>query len=495
LNRLAQLPLLLIAALIVLPVLAVVASVLQVNAESAQILAEMASTVLPQYALTSIALCIMVALGVGLLGAATACAVTLFDFPGRKTFEWALLLPIAMPAYVVAYAYTDFLQYAGPAQTFIRSALGVQGRVLPEVRSLGGAVLVFVVTLYPYVYLLARAALAERATLLMEAARLLGAPLKRRIKTIALPLARPAIAAGIALALMETLADFGVSSYFGIQTFTAGIYKAWLAMDNRIAAGQLATALLVIVAVLLKIERHAQKRMRFASSKGARAGSAEARPVALLGKRLLAAWLVCGTPVLLGFVLPVLFMLRPLMDGWHSVDAPLPWAAFGAWAFNSVKLAAIAALLAVGMALVMAFTVRRSPNLLTRGVVHIAGMGYAVPGAVIVVGLLIPVGALQAAQPTWGVGYVVTATVLGVVWAYLVRFCAVALQSIQSGYSRVPLSMDDSARTLGVTGFALMRRVHWPLLRRSTLVATLLVFVDVMKELPATLVSITIRWR
>jgi iron(III) transport system permease protein len=487
-HRLAQLPLLLVAALIVLPVLAVLAAALQVNADSLQILQEMAATVLPQYALTSIVLCVMVALGVGLLGSATACAVTLFDFKGRKVFEWLLLLPLAMPAYVVAYAYTDFLQYAGPAQSLIRSSLGLQGRVLPEVRSLGGAVLVFVVTLYPYVYLLARAALAERATLLMEAARLLGAPLKRRITTIALPLARPAIAAGVALALMETLADFGVSSYFGIQTFTAGIYKAWLAMDNRIAAAQLATALLVIVAVLLKIERHAQKRMRFASSKGARAGSAEARPVALRGKRLLAAWLVCGTPVLLGFVLPVLFMLRPLMQGLHSADAPLPWAAFGAWAFNSVKLAGIASVLAVGMALAMAFTVRRSPNVLTRGVVQLAGMGYAVPGAVIVVGLLIPVGALQAAQPTWGVGYLVTATVLGVVWAYLVRFSAVALQSIQSGYSRVPLSMDDSARTLGVTGFALMRRVHWPLLRRSTLVATLLVFVDVMKELPATLV-------
>jgi iron(III) transport system permease protein len=487
-NRLARPLLLLIAALIVLPVLAVLASVLQWNAQSAQILAQMASTVLPRYALTSIVLCLLVALGVGLLGAATACAVTLFDFKGRQTLEWALLLPLAMPAYVVAYAYTDFLQYAGPAQSWLRHTLGLQGRVLPEVRSLGGAVLVFVVTLYPYVYLLARAALAERATHLMEAARLLGAPLKRRIKTVALPLARPAIAAGVALALMETLADFGVSSYFGIQTFTAGIYKAWLAMDNRIAAAQLAVSLLVIVAVLLKIERHAQKRMRFAASKGARAGSAEARPVALQGQRLYLAWLVCGTPVLLGFVLPVLFMLRPLVDGWGSADAPLPWAAFGAWAFNSIKLATIAAVLAVGLALAMAFVARRSPSVLSRSVVHIAGMGYAIPGAVIVVGLLIPVGALQAAQPTWGVGYVVTATVMGVVWAYLVRFSAVALQSIQSGYSRVPLSMDDSARTLGVTGFALLRRVHWPLLRRSTLAATLLVFVDVMKELPATLV-------
>jgi iron(III) transport system permease protein len=255
LKRLTQIPLLLFATLIVMPVLAVLASVLQPNVVSTQILVEMASTVLPQYAFTSIALCLMVAVGVGLLGSATACAVTLFDFKGRKVWEWALLLPLAMPAYVVAYAYTDFLQYAGPAQTWLRSTLGVQGRVLPEVRSLGGAVLVFVVTLYPYVYLLARAALAERATHLMEAARLLGAPLKRRIKTIALPLARPAIAAGIALALMETLADYGVSSYFGIQTFTAGIYKAWLSMDNRIAAAQLAVVLLVIVAALLKLER------------------------------------------------------------------------------------------------------------------------------------------------------------------------------------------------------------------------------------------------
>jgi iron(III) transport system permease protein len=486
-NRLVQLPLLLIAALIVLPVLAVLASVLQWNAASAQILREMASTVLPQYAMTSIALCAMVAVGVGLMGSATACAVTLFEFKGRRVFEWALLLPIAMPAYVVAYAYTDFLQFAGPAQNFIRNTLHVQGRVLPEVRSLGGAVLVFVVTLYPYVYLLARAALAERATHLMEAARMLGAPLKRRIKTVALPLARPAVAAGVALALMETLADFGVSSYFGIQTFTAGIYKAWLSMDNRIAAAQLAVLLLMVVAVLLKIERHAQKRMRFTTGKGTRT-NAEARPVPLLGKRLLAAWLVCGIPVLLGFVLPVLFMLRPLAEGWRSADAPLPWASFGAWAFNSVKLASMASVLAVAMALCMAFVARRTPNVLSRGVLHIAGMGYAVPGAVIVVGLLIPVGALQAAQPAWGVGYVVTATVIGVVWAYLVRFSAVALQSIQSGYTRVPLSYDDSARTLGVTGFALLRRVHWPLLRRSTMVASLLVFVDVMKELPATLV-------
>ena len=490
--RFLQLPLLLIACIVLLPILAVLAAVLQWNDVSAQILQEMASTVLPQYAITSIALCAMVAAGTAVLGSATACAVTLFDFYGRKFFQWALLLPIAMPAYVVAYAYTDFLQYSGPAQAAIRAATGLQGRMLPEVRSLGGAVLVFVVTLYPYVYLLARASLLERAAHLMEAARMLGAPLKRRIRTVALPLARPAVAAGVALALMETLADFGVSSYFGIQTFTAGIYKAWLSMDNRIAAAQLACVLLVFVAVLLKIERRAQKLRRFAALKGARGDSAEARRVVLTGKRAWQAQLVCALPVLLGFVLPVLFMLRPLVSGWQSTDAPLPWASFGQWALNSLKLGAIAALLAVGFAMVLAFAARRAPtrsaSRFTHAVLHIAGLGYAVPGAVIVVGLLIPVGWLQAAQPTWGVGYVLTATVLGVVWAYLVRFCAVALQSVQSGYSRIPLSMDETARTLGVSGFALLRRVHWPLLRRSTLVAGLLVFVDVMKELPATLV-------
>ena len=483
-----RLLLVLVACVVLLPILAVLATLLQWNDVSAQILGEMTRTVLPQYAMTSIALCVMVAAGVAVVGIATACTVTLFDFPGRKIFQWALLLPIAMPAYVVAYAYTDFLQYSGPAQDAIRAATGLQGRVLPEVRSLGGAVLVFVVTLYPYVYLLVRGALLERAAHLMEAARLLGAPLKRRICTVALPLARPAVAAGVALALMETLADFGVSSYFGIQTFTAGIYKAWLSMDNRIAAAQLACVLLLLVAVLLKIERNAQKARRFSALKGARGDSVEARRVVATGGRALQLQLVCMLPVLLGFVLPVLFMLRPLISGWQSLDAPLPWASFGQWTFNSLKLGAIAALLAVGFALALAFTARSSASRLTHTVQHIAGMGYAVPGAVIVVGLLIPVGWLQAAQPDWGVGYILTATVLGVVWAYLVRFCAVALQSVQSGYSRIPLSMDDTARTLGVTGFALMRRVHWPLLRRSTLVAGLLVFVDVMKELPATLV-------
>jgi iron(III) transport system permease protein len=356
--------------------------------------------------------------------------------------------------------------------------------MFPEVRSVSGAVCIFTVTLYPYVYLLARTALGERAAHLMEAARLMGAPMWRRLTEVALPLARPAVAAGIALALMETLADFGVSSYFGIQTFTAGIYKAWLSMDDRVAAAQLATMLLAWVALLLGLEQRAQKRMRFSVTKGARAGSLEARAVPLHGRAAWLAVVVCAVPVVLGFVLPVVFMLRPLwLDG---VD--LPWSRFAGWAFNSVRLATITALLAVALALGLAFSVRRSTHWMPRLAAQLAGLGYAIPGAVVVVGLLLPVAWLQQVLPQLQAGYWITATVLGVVWAYLVRFCAVALQSLQSGYARIPTSMDDSARMLGASDADVLIRIHWPMLKRSTFAALLLVFVDTMKELPATLV-------
>ncbi|WP_114970020.1 ABC transporter permease [Rhodoferax ferrireducens] len=482
-----QLLLLTLTVAFMLPVVAVFASWLpwgDSGAAAAQILQEMSGTVLPDYVWTTVRLCLMVAVGVVLTGLSTAAVVTMFDFPGRRVFEWALLLPLAMPAYVVAYAYTDFLQFGGPLQTFVRNALGVEGRVFPEIRSLGGAAWVFTFSLYPYVYLLARTALGERAAHLMEAARLLGAPMRRRILEVALPLARPAVAAGAALALMETLADFGVSSYFGIQTFTAGIYKAWLSMDNRIAAAQLATMLLLLVAMLLFLEHRAQKRMRFSAARGGRAGAMDARPLMLQGRAKWLAWGVCGAPVLIGFVLPVLFMLRPLVADWSV----LSWTQFLGWSMNSLRLGAISALLAVGLALVLAFNLRRRPDLPTRLAAQLVGLGYAVPGAVIVVGLLLPVGWLQSVAPQSSVGYVLTATSLGLIWAYLVRFCAVALQSLQSGYARIPASFDDSARMLGTRDMALMRRVHWPLLKRSTAAAALLVFVDVMKELPATLV-------
>jgi iron(III) transport system permease protein len=472
------------ALLISLPVLALISSWLEWNAVSAQVLSELSQTVLPDYLLTSLLLCAGVAVGVTVLGLSAAAAVTLFRFPGYRFFEWALLLPMAMPAYVVAYAYTDFFQFSGPLQNFIRATWSLEGRVFPEIRSLGGAIFVFSLTLYPYVYLLARTALSERAANLMEAARMLGAPLYRRITEVALPLARPAVAAGVALALMETLADFGVSSYFGIQTFTAGVYKAWLIMDNRIAAAQLATLLLSIVLLLLHLEKQAQARMRFSASNANSANSREAQPTQLSQTQGLVLAAGCGLLVFLGFGLPILLMLKPLLIS----ETVIPWERFLEWSFNSLRLGGITAILAVGFSLFIAFSLRSKADLFARSISQLVGLGYAIPGAVVVVGLLLPVAWIQKQWPDSPVGFWITASVMGLIWAYLVRFCAVALQSIQSGYARIPASLDDSARTMGVTGIALLSRVHAPLLKRSVLAAALLVFVDVMKELPATLV-------
>ena len=474
-----------LALLLALPVLTVLFSWAQWNHASAQILMEMANTVLPDYAGTSLLLCLLVSIGVVSMGTVSATAVTLFDFPMRRTLEWALLLPLAMPAYVVAYAYTDYLQFSGPLQTGIREIFGLEGRVFPEVRNVWGAACVFTLALYPYVYLLARTALSDRANHLMEAARLLGAPLSRRILHVALPLARPAIAAGTTLALMETLADYGVSSYFGIQTFTAGIYKAWLVMDNQVAAAQLATLLLLVVVLLLSAEKRAQHRLRFSSARADRQGH-ESQPFKLQGTSAFIAWTLCALPVLCGFVLPVLFMLRALFQ--EDTLNNLPWGRFVQWSLTSLSLAGMTAVLAVGVALLLTAQVRLQPNRISRAVMGVMNLGYAVPGAVIVVGLLLPMGWIQKSWPQSGLGYWLTATFLGLIWAYMVRFVAVALQSVQSGYTRVPSSLDDSARMLGISGLSLMRLVHWPLLKKPLAAAGLLVLVDVMKELPATLV-------
>lgn len=478
----------LVCAVLALPVVGVLASWLSFDAGARAVIAHQFSTVLPDYAAQSALLALFVALGAAAVGATCAAAVTLFDFPGRRAFEWALLLPLAMPAYVLAYAYTDFLQYSGPLQSALRAALGVERPLWPDVRSLPGAVVLFVLCLYPYVYLLARTALGERAVHLMEAARLLGAPLGRRVREVALPLARPAIAAGVALALMETLADYGVGAYFGLTTFSTGIYKAWLVMNDRVAAAQLASVLLAVVALLLWLERRAQRRLRFATSRRG-GGSGESRPVRLTPRGVALAWVVCGLPVLLGFVLPVAVLLRMLWVEAATAEFGLPLARFAEWSWNSFRLAGLAALLAASLALALGFALRmgRGAGWLGAGA-RVVSLGYAVPGAVIAVGILFPLGWVQATWPSAGLPALVTGTVVGLLYAYLVRFSAVALQSVEAGYARVPASVDDSARMLGSGWRRLFFELHAPLLKRSALAAALLVFVDVMKELPATLV-------
>jgi iron(III) transport system permease protein len=476
--------------LLAVPVLGVLGSWLTLDAAAWAVLRHQAQTVLPGYAWQSLVLASCVAFGVALLGGATAAAVTLFDFPGRRIFEWALLLPMAIPAYVLAYAYTDFLQFSGPLQTALRAATGLQGALWPDVRSLWAAVLLFVLCLYPYVYLLTRAALGERAVQMMEAARLLGAGMRRRVLEVALPLARPALAAGVALALMETLADYGVGAYFGLSTFSTGIYKAWLVMDDRTAAAQLASVLLAVVGALLWLERRAQRRLRFAGSRRSSVLAADARPIVLRGHTIVAAWAVCGVPVLFGFVMPVAILARMLLRQAAESEFGLPLARFAQWSLTSFKLAAISALAAALLALVLGFAVRvrGARGGLLPFAARIVALGYALPGTVIAVGILLPLGLLQARWPALPLSVWVTGTVAGLVYAYLVRFSAVALQSVEAGYSRLPRSIDDTARTLGAGRLRLFGELHAPLLKRSALAAALLVFVDVMKELPATLV-------
>lgn len=471
--------------LLALPVLMILAAWLQWDETSAQVWRDLSQTVLPDYLQSSLWLCAGVSVGVVSMGGVSAAIISLFEFRGRQTLAWALLLPMAMPAYVVAYAYTDFLQYSGPLQQSLRQTWGWQGALWPDVRSLGGAAAVLSLSLYPYVYLLTRTALAERAPQLMEAARLLGAGLPRRIASVAVPLARPAITAGLALALMETLADFGVTSYFGVQTFSAGIYKAWLVLDNRWAAAQLASVLLVLVAAVLWLEQAAQQRLRFASSRNGLRGS-ESQPLRLTGWSAALAFWLCLLPILLGFVGPLLIMFHALWQSSHAQS--LPWQAFMGWTWNSLRLGALTGLLAVAAALLLALSVRLRPSAWRRLMIQWVGLGYAVPGVVIVVGLLWPLSWLQARWPDSQVGYWLTATSLGLIWAYLVRFIAVALQSLQTGYGRIPAHSDESARLLGCSGWALFQRVHWPLLKPASAAALLLVWVDVMKELPATLV-------
>lgn len=450
----------------------------------------LAGTVLPEYVGNTLWLCLGVGIGVTVVGVVTAWLTAMHDFPGRRIFEWALVLPLAMPAYVLAYVYTDFLQFVGPVQSALRDTFGWTRADywFPDVRSLGGAVTMFVFVLYPYVYMIARAAFLERASGMLEAARTLGVGPWRTFFRVSMPLARPAVVAGTALALMETLADYGTVSYFAVQTFTTGIYRAWFSLGDRVAAAQLAAALLGFVVLLLVLERISRGRARFHNTTGRN------RPLAgqrLRGMHAAAAFFACVVPLTIGFVLPATLLLQlSLADG----DAQFG-ARFLLLARNSFVLAGITALLAVMLALLLAYASRLSRDLTGRALNRAVGLGYAVPGSVIAVGVLIPVTrldnfiagfweSLTGSNP----GLVLTGGIAALVYAYLVRFLAVALQTVSASLAKITPSMDDAAKSLGCSQGDTLRRVHMPLLRGSLFTAGLLVFVDVMKELPATLV-------
>jgi iron(III) transport system permease protein len=476
-----------VAALLALPVVSVLTNVFIPSRGTWQHLVE---TVLVDYVANTVWLALGVGIGVLIIGVGTAWLVTMCRFPGRRLFDWALILPLAVPAYVMAYTYTDFLQFTGPVQAMMREFTGWEARDywFPEIRSLGGAIAMLALVLYPYVYLLSRAAFLEQSVCALEVSRTLGCDAWRSFFRVALPLARPAIAAGTGLALMETLADFGTVAFFGVQTFTTGIVRAWISFGDRVAAAQLSAALLGLVFLVLLLERWSRGSAKYHHTSGRYQRLPGYR---LTGARAALAWLACFLPLCLGFLLPAMILLRMSIE---VGDAQFG-SRFLHLAFNSFTLAALTAVLAVALAVLMAYGARLQPNSLSITANRVAGMGYAVPGTVIAVGVLIPFALFDNALDSWmqaafglSTGLLLTGTIAALVFAYLVRFLALSVHTVEASLAKIGPNMDDAARSLGHRPVGTLVRVHAPLMWGSLLTAGLLVFVDVMKELPATLV-------
>ena len=472
-----------VAGLMAAPVLAVFTLAI---APSDDIWGHLARTVLPHYTRTTLALMLGVGVGVFAVGTGTAWLVTMCRFPGRAVFAWALLLPLAVPAYIIAYVYTDILEYAGPVQGALRGLFGWSSPKdywFPEIRSLTGAIAMMTLVLYPYVYALARAAFLEQSVCVLEVSRLLGRGPWRSFASVALPLARPAIVIGVSLALMETLNDFGTVDYFAVYTFTAGIYDVWLNMNSTSGAAQLATVMLVLVLALIAAERWARRRLRFHHTTN--------RYRQLPTYRLDRVPAALATPIVLGFVVPS----AVLIDYSIGASANTPVADFTVYALNSLTLSSMAALLATGIGLFMAYGVRLGRGRAVRAATRLASVGYAVPGAVLAIGVVIPLARLDNAVDAFmgdvfgvSTGLLLSGTLAAVTYGYLVRFLALSFGTVDASLAKVTPSMDGAARTLGSAPLGALRRVHLPLMRGSILAAAILVFVDSMKELPMTLI-------
>lgn len=479
-------PLIIAVALLLTPVISVLSSFLQGLAPSWQHLAD---TVLWQYSINSIYLVLGVGFGVLLLGVTSAWFVARFEFFGRRYFEWLLLLPLAMPAYIIAYTYTGILDFSGPVQSLIRQifAVGYGEYYFPEIRSLGGAIIMMSLVLYPYVYLLARTSFKNQPQSLSDAGKTLGLSPWQNFYRIALPVARPAIIAGTALALMETLADYGTVQYFGVSVFSTGIFRTWFGLDDALAARQLASVLLLMVFAFLLLEKFARSKASYSLAGSLKA--CERLPLKGLGNVFASCF--CSLLLLFGFLLPFAQLVYwALFESLQGFDKEY-WQLLS----NSLKLASITSLLTVLLALLLCYGQRLWPSKLLNGAVFTAGLGYAVPGTIIAVGVMAPFSWLDhsihnvlESYSNISTGLLFSGTLFIVVFAYMVRFLAVALGNIQSGLLNIHNHLDDASKSLGFSPWQSIKKVHLPLLRPSLISAALLVFVDTLKELPATLV-------
>ena len=477
---------LIIATIFSLPILSVLSFVFTPSGEIWQHLVD---TVLSDYVLNSFILIIGVSVGTLSMGISTAWLTSVCHFPGRKLFQWMLLLPMSLPAYIIAYTYTGMLDFSGPVQTVIRETFNWSygDYWFPEIRSMWGATSMLSLVLYPYVYLLSRAAFLEQSVSAIEASRSLGAGPWKSFFYISLPMARPAIITGLSLVLMETLADFGTVQYFGISTFTTGIFRTWFGLGDSSAAAQLSSMLLIFVFVLITIERLSRRQAQYHHLNHGK----QHQRLQLTGVKSWLASIACFFPLFFGFVLPCFQLVVWSIDTYQDVIDD----SFYTLLFNSLSLAAVAAFLALLLALILAYGQRIQNTRLVHFAVRIASIGYAIPATVIAIGVMLPFAWIDNTLDGWlrdnynySSGLIFSGTLFAVMFAYLVRFLAVSVGTVEAALGKINHSMDDAARSLGLKPLNVLTTIHMPIIRRSLFTALLLVFVDVLKELPATLI-------
>jgi iron(III) transport system permease protein len=477
-----------IAALVAAPI---VALVVLASRGSGDLWPHLSAYVLPQAFRDTLILLAGVGVLVIAIGATAAWLVTAYEFPGRRFFEWALLLPLAMPTYIIAYAYLDLLHPIGPVQGALRAILGYASPhdlVLPDIRSMGGCILLFGFVLYPYVYFSTRAMFLMQVANLVEVAHTLGASRTGIYFRVALPLARPAIAVGASLALMEALNDIGASEFLGVRTLTVSIYSTWINRSNLPGAAQIALMMLLVVVSLILVERYARRRQRYA---GSAQRARRLSPQRLKGVTAAMAIFACAIPVLIGFALPIAYLIVEAIARLRFAGLS---PAIASQTINTIMIASVATVVALALGLVLAATARLSQGPLAGAMLRIASLGYAVPGTVLAIGLLAPLSAFDSALDTiargvfgFSTGLVMSASGAALIYAYVARFLTISTGGIESGLSRISPSIDHAGRTLGASAMGVVTRIHLPLITPALISAGLLVFVDCMKELPATL--------
>lgn len=475
------------ALLLGLPVIALLFSAFSAEGD---LFRHLADTVLLDYLANTLGLVVGVVLLSLLFGVPTAWLVAMCQVPGRRALQWALMLPMAMPSYIVAYVYTDLLDYSGPLQAGLRALFGWNSPAdywFPAIRSLGGAAWVLALVLFPYVYLLTRASFLEQSVSLIHSSRLLGCTPWQSFRRLSLPLARPAIMVAVSLVAMETLADFATVHFFAINTLTTAVYDTWLGYGSLATAAKLSCLMLLAVVLLIALERRSRSRQQvFQKSMG------HEQPLRYPLKRM-SRWLAglwCWGLVLAGFALPFVILLDYGVRYFELSWTP----EFVRFAGNSLLISALTALLAMGIALLLGFFRRLDGGIKSLLPLRIAAMGYAMPGTVLAIGVLVPLTALDFAindLAEWlgrqGPGLLLTGTITAIVFGYLVRFVAIAIGSVESSMGKISPSLDMAARSLGQGDGAMLRRVHLPLVRRGLFAGAMLVFIESMKELPAAL--------